>query len=208
MSAVGKRVLRGLPGLAATSPAFKIELCAVAERLGVDADWLATIIGFETQWTWSPYIKNARGSGAIGLIQFMGDTAKRLGTTTAALGQMTAVEQLAYVEKYFRGRTKNIRRFEDLYLLVLWPVGVGTSDDHLMWEQDSPDTGKAYAQNVGFDRQKRGYITTGDVVATIRAAWNRAIGTVPVPIAVVGSGIAVWFLLVASAGWFLYRSQV
>lgn len=44
---------------------------------------------------------NAPGSGAIGLIQFMPSTAKGLGTSTSALKQMTAVDQLAYVEKYF-----------------------------------------------------------------------------------------------------------
>ncbi len=208
MSAVGKRVLRALPGLAATSGAFKRELCAVAERLGVDADWLATVIGFETQWTWSPLIKNAAGSGATGLIQFMPSTAHTLGTSTDALAKMTAVEQLAWVEKYFRGRTKGVRRLEDLYLLVLYPVAVGSSDTHVLFEMDSPETGKAYDQNKGFDRAKKGYVTTGDVVATIRSAWARALGTIDVPALVVGSGIAAWFLLVAGAGWFLYRSQV
>lgn len=208
MSAVGKRVLRALPGLAQTSAAFKRELCAVADRLGVDADWLATVIGFETQWTWSPSVKNAAGSGATGLIQFMGDTARNLGTTTTALAKMGAVEQLAYVEKYFRGRTKGVRRLEDLYLLVLYPVAVGSSDTHVLFEMDSPTTGKAYDQNKGFDRAKKGYVTTADVVSTIRSAWARALGTVDVPAVVVGGGIAAWFLLVAGAGWFLYRSQV
>jgi hypothetical protein len=55
-------------------------------------------MAFETGETFSPSIKN-KASGATGLIQFMRSTAKGSGTTTAALAEMTAVDQLDFVEK-------------------------------------------------------------------------------------------------------------
>lgn len=41
-------------------------------------------------------------SGATGLIQFMPATAQGMGTTTAALAAMSAVQQLDYVQRYFK----------------------------------------------------------------------------------------------------------
>lgn len=38
-------------------------------------------MAFESGETFSPSIKNAAGSGAVGLIQFMPSTAKALGTS-------------------------------------------------------------------------------------------------------------------------------
>ena len=63
------------------------------------------------------------GSGATGLIQFMPDTAKGLGTsTTEALSQMTRSEQLKYVDKYFEGTLNKGASLSDVYMSVLLPA--------------------------------------------------------------------------------------
>lgn len=61
---------------------------------------LLSVIDYETGGTFSPSKRNPVSSGT-GLIQFMGYTAKELGTTTEKLAKMTQLEQLEYVEKYF-----------------------------------------------------------------------------------------------------------
>ncbi|AXB30838.1 hypothetical protein DSB67_04295 [Vibrio campbellii] len=79
---------------AKVSPEFKHKVLLVCKELGINPDFLMACMAFETGETFSPKIKNAAGSGATGLIQFMPATAKGLGTTTEKLAQMTAVKQL------------------------------------------------------------------------------------------------------------------
>lgn len=204
MSAVGA-TLRKLKNLVEkTTPEFRSALCDVADRLGIDPNWLATVIAFETGYTWSPSVRNKQ-SGATGLIQFLPSTAAGLGTTVDELARMTAVQQLYWVEKYFKGRTSKVHRLEDLYLLVLYPVAVGTPDDHVVFSSPS----KAYVQNASFDTGKKGFVTTADVTKTIRNVHASASGTVAVDPVKPGGGrgpaLAGLCLAVAGAGWFLYR---
>lgn len=77
------------------------EIVRVSGRLGIPhAAMLANVIAVETGGTFSPSVSHS-GSGAVGLIQFVPSTASELGTTTAALGRMGAIEQMRYVESYF-----------------------------------------------------------------------------------------------------------
>src|SRR3990167_3056635 len=80
---------------------FLEQVLVDCEFLKVKADDYTSCMAFETNRTFDPGQCNAAGSGAIGLIQFMPSTAHLLGTTTEQLAQMTAVEQLAYVRRYF-----------------------------------------------------------------------------------------------------------
>ena len=73
---------------------FRAKVRSVAAQLKINPDWLMAIMAFETGGTFSPSVQNAAGSSATGLIQFTSATAVGLGTTTAALARMTAVEQL------------------------------------------------------------------------------------------------------------------
>ena len=81
-------------------PGFKDALNTVASNLGVDPNHLLQIMKRESNI--DPHRVNPNG-GATGLIQFVPRTARNLGTTTHELGRMTAVQQLAYVEKYYKG---------------------------------------------------------------------------------------------------------
>lgn len=76
-----------------------VEMC---NRLGVDPKALAPIMTIESGF--NPAAKNPRG-GASGLNQIMPDVAKGLGMSPEEFAQytsLTGVEQLYWVEKYFR----------------------------------------------------------------------------------------------------------
>jgi hypothetical protein len=132
--------------------------------------WLMGCIAFESGETFSPAIKNAAGSGATGLIQFMPATARDLGTTTDVLAKMTAVQQLDYVEKYFRPYYKRINSLSDMYMAILLPKYVGQPDDAVLFSG-----GTAYRQNAGLDANKDGKITKAEASAKVRAKWEKGL---------------------------------
>lgn len=121
-------------------------------------DELANII--ENESGWEPGAVNAM-SGATGLIQFMPQTAKNLGTTVAALRTMSRGEQAPFVAKYFAA-FHGIDKPGDLYTATFFPAAVGQPDDYVIatkdglmkqvWEQNplfrSPNDGPIVAGNV------------------------------------------------------------
>lgn len=142
---------------------FRVKVREIADRLGFDPNWLMAIMAFETGRTFSPSQPNNAGGSAIGLIQFMPSTAKGLGTSSAKLARMTAVDQLDYVEKYFQPYKSRINNLGDCYLAVLWPAGIGQSDSWKMWTLGQ----REYNANRGLDVGVKGYITRGDAVARV-----------------------------------------
>ena len=80
-------------------------------------------------------MKNAAGSGAVGLIQFMPSTAKSLGTTTDALSQLTAEAQLDFVQKYFQPKQGRLLSIEDTYMAILYPAAIGQPPDHALFSK-------------------------------------------------------------------------
>ena len=103
-------------------------------------------------------------SGATGLIQFMPDTARRLGTTTEALRNMDGVQQLDYVYKYFKMTGVGHGDLGDLYMAVFMPKYVGYPPETVLGANGAAGfSGKVYAQNKGLDRNKDGTITVADV---------------------------------------------
>ena len=146
-------------------------LIAAANYIQIDPDWLATAISFETGGTFSPSVKNKAGSGATGLIQFMPSTARSLGTTTDALAKMSFKAQLEYVKKYFEPMKGKLHSLDDVYLYIFSPKGIGRPHDFVMYS--SPEA--AYTQNIGFDRDGKGYITKGDVTMSIESLLNQAL---------------------------------
>ena len=92
----------------------KLDIIAKNNEFSVD-DLLSVI---EKESGFDHTAKNPNSS-ATGLIQFMADTAKGLGTTTDALGSMTVLDQLDYVDKYFQ---KNHKKGTHPYQTVALPV--------------------------------------------------------------------------------------
>lgn len=87
--------------------AFRTKLLSVSRELSIDSNYIMACIALETGKTFRIDIKNP-GSSATGLIQFMKGTAEELGTATAQLRKMDRVEQMAYVEKYFKMQANNV----------------------------------------------------------------------------------------------------
>jgi hypothetical protein len=107
--------------------AFVSRVKDMSNRLGGSLyDYLAAM-DFESAHTMRPDITNSLGY--VGLIQFGSQAASDLGTSTAALKSMTRLQQLEYVEKYFKMWMKRlgiqrITNFTDLYLIIFYPDGI------------------------------------------------------------------------------------
>ncbi|HWS55534.1 MAG TPA: penicillin-insensitive murein endopeptidase [Pyrinomonadaceae bacterium] len=163
-------VLVNVIGIENVTQDFKDKVMQVAERLGMNPNYLMAVMSFETGGKFSPGVKSLSGSGATGLIQFMPATAKALGTTTAALAQMTAEEQLDYVEKYLRPYRNRMKTVEDAYMAVLYPAAIGKGADHVLFRKGT----KVYQQNAGLDINRDGVITVGEAAAKVRARLGAA----------------------------------
>lgn len=164
---------------ARVSRAFRDRVRWIADDLGLPvatgADDLMACMAWESGETFSASVKNAAGSGATGLIQFMPKTAVALGTTVQALAAMTAEDQLNYVYKYFRPFKGRLRNLGDLYMAILWPPGVGKPDSHVLWERGARPT--TYRQNAGLDVNRDAEITRGECLGKILE--RRAKGLLP-----------------------------
>ena len=127
------------------------EIVAMSGRLGIpDPGWLANLMNFETGGTFSPQIINRgckRRSAkagtdpldkcATGLIQFMPATAKGLGTSNHELYNMSAHEQLKYVEEYFAKkvrRGKTLHDPTDIYMAVFFPAAMSKGPNFSMYD--------------------------------------------------------------------------
>ena len=101
--------------------AFIKKVKEVSTRLGINPNWLMLVMYMESNI-------NHRAintiSGATGLIQFMPFVAIQMGTTTEGLLNMSNVEQLDYVERYFKKYAKYISGFTDLYLVTFYPAAL------------------------------------------------------------------------------------
>lgn len=148
-------------------PDFNKKVEKIASSLGVDSKDLIAI--FKQESGVNPAAVNPM-SGATGLIQFMPDTAKRLGTSTQELKQMSAVDQLDYVYRYFKmvGVQPGMK-LGDLYMAVFMPKYVGAPDDTALGINGATGfSGKVYAQNKGLDKNRDGVITVADVKQSVQ----------------------------------------
>ena len=150
-----------------------ISPCASSFSYEGAASDLMTCMAFESGGTFSADIKNAAGSGAVGLIQFMPSTAIDLGTSTYALAQMSPEDQLTYIQKYFRPYFSRIHSLSDMYMAILMPKYVAATDETVVFF----DGTIAYKQNLGLDSNKDGQVTKGEICARLFA--KRSEGLTP-----------------------------
>lgn len=156
---------------AKVSTAFKEKVLEISLFLDVSPDYLMACIAFETGETFSASIKNAAGSGAVGLIQFMPSTAKGLGTSVDALGRMSAVAQLDYVKRYFTHYKGRLKTLEDVYMAILYPAAVGKSSSHVLFQEGK----KSYSQNKGFDANSDGKITLKEISQKVKEKYEKGL---------------------------------
>ena len=156
------------------SPEFRSKAVYIAKDLGIHPDWLMACMAFETGRTFDPAIKNAAGSGAVGLIQFMPATARGLGTTTEELAVMDALEQLNYVAFYFKRWAGKLHSLEDVYMAILWPAAVG-KEHYVLFDRNDPNHPKRFIQNAGLDFNKDGLITKAEATAKVLAMLEQGL---------------------------------
>jgi hypothetical protein len=134
-------------------------------------------MAFESGESFKSDVKNAAGSGAVGLIQFMPSTAKGLGTTTEKLAAMSNVDQLDYVKKYFQAYSaKKLLTIEDMYMAILYPKAIGQGNDYVLFEKGTgKKPTKAYSQNSGLDTDNDGKITVQEAAAKVRAKLKKGL---------------------------------
>lgn len=152
----------------------RVRRMAIDLRMPSDGpNWLMACMAWESAETFSPSIKNAAGSGATGLIQFMPATARGLGTTTDHLADLTAEQQLEFVHRYFLPYKGKLSLLSDVYMAILWPAAIGKSDTSVLWSAATrPMT---YRQNAGLDWNKDLEITKGEAAAKVMVKLTKGL---------------------------------
>lgn len=168
-----------VPGIGRVDQIFLQTLATIADRHGWDIDGIAGVISHESGF--NPAAKNPQpGQTATGLIQFTESTARSLGTSTAALRTMTAVQQLPYVESFFAKTLHPIPQNPSDYILATYGRSdlIGQSDATVIDRADSPDPREAqrYRVNSALDKAKKGFITVGDLRSSLRSVLAAAGG--------------------------------
>lgn len=158
---------------AKVSPLFRERVWWIADNLKLNPDDLMACMAWESGESFSPSIKNAAGSGATGLIQFMPSTATSLGTSTAKLAAMTAEDQLNYVYKYFLPYKGRLNNLGDIYMAILWPKGVGQPDSYVLWDAGKMPT--TFRQNAGLDINKDRKVTRAECLAKIKQKLQKGL---------------------------------
>lgn len=157
------------------SPIFRARVIDIASKLRVDPSWLMACMAFETGESFSPSIRNAAGSGAVGLIQFMPSTCAALGTSVEQIAALSAEDQLAYVEKYFKPWARKMADLADVYAVILWPSMIGKLPDSVIFDKADPKRPALYAQNKGLDFNKDGKITKAEIVSKVQAKLDKGL---------------------------------
>lgn len=146
-------------------PEFLAKVKQIANRLNCNYRDLLGLMNSESGINSKAYNPNG---GATGLIQIMPNTAKSLGTTTAALKNMTPLQQLDYVEKYLSnakasaGFSSNAKLSAgDLYALTFLPARAKK-------ETLTHSGENYYEQNTGLDLNKDGKITKSELEQRIK----------------------------------------
>ncbi len=145
---------------------FLKRLKEVAKEINCNYKDLLAVLNSESSL--NPKAVNKQ-SGAAGLLQFMPSTAKDLGTSTEEILNMSPIEQLDYVEKYFK-KHKKIGGFkeneklkaEDLYALTFLPARA--KRDIL-----TDISEKYYKPNKGLDINNDGKITKNDLAVRMES---------------------------------------
>lgn len=138
--------------------AFLNKVVSISNQLGINPNWLMFVMYWESGL--NPAIRN-KYSGATGLIQFMPATATALGTSVSALANMSNVEQLDYVHKYYRPYAGRMNNLYDVYLVTFFPAALGKADNWVL--QTSSLSPRIIAeQNPAIDLNKDKQITVGE----------------------------------------------
>ena len=164
-------------GIEKTTPAFRRKVIAISRQIGTHPRYLMGLMAWETGFTFNSSTQRPGGPDT-GLIQFLPFRAKQLGTTTAKLVKMSAIDQLDYVKGYFLMIRQNYKKhcgscdlsnFKDLYMAGLQPTAIGKPLNHVLFSK----TSKNWKHFKVFDTTADGKVTIGEVIAKIEATTFR-----------------------------------
>ncbi|MGB1205885.1 MAG: transglycosylase SLT domain-containing protein [Chitinophagales bacterium] len=151
--------------------AFEQKVREISEKLAVPPEWLMAVMHSESRFDAS--VKNIKGSGATGLIQFMPTTAKDFDITVEKLRNMNHIEQLDFVYKYLNLMRKKYQEYENLtqlYLAILYPKAIPEGFCYTMYAKPSV----AYKMNAGLDKDKDGRVTVQDIDTHLKRIYPTA----------------------------------
>lgn len=154
---------------AKVSPLFRQRVIDISATLRCDPSYLMACMAFETGRTFRADIRNAAGSGATGLIQFMPSTAVDLGTTVDQLASLPPEEQLFFVYKYLKPYTGRLLTLADLYMAILMPSAIGNPEDSPIITDNRR---REYVQNKGLDLNQDGNITKAEAASLVQRQYE------------------------------------
>jgi murein DD-endopeptidase MepM/ murein hydrolase activator NlpD len=106
---------------------FRLALHRESANMGIPAQWLADVMGYETAGTFASDKYNYGGSGAVGIIQFMPATLAAYGYTPEQFAGFTNVQQLSVAVQYLEDvrREAGLERWRSPYdvLMAVWGGG-------------------------------------------------------------------------------------
>jgi hypothetical protein len=140
--------------------AFEAKVREISAMLEVPPEWLMAVMYSESKFDAS--VKNYKGSGATGLIQFMPAAASEMKVSLQRLERMDPVHQLEYVYLYLqtvRDRYGDFNSLTELYLGILYPKAIGQDYCYSLYAHPT----KSYQQNAGLDENKDRHVTVSDI---------------------------------------------
>ncbi|MEO0900061.1 MAG: transglycosylase SLT domain-containing protein [Bacteroidota bacterium] len=150
---------------------FEGKVREVAKRLGIPPEWLMAVMYSESKF--DAAVRNFKGSGATGLIQFMPATASEMGASLSQIGSTDHVQQMEYVYQYLqtvRERYGNYKSLTDLYLGILYPKAINQDPCYTLYARPS----KSYKQNSGLDENKDGRVSVSDIDKRMQRKFPQA----------------------------------
>ena len=151
--------------------AFEKKVREISRMLNVAPEWLMAVMYSESKF--DAGVKNYKGSGATGLIQFMPMTASEMGVSLDRLGRMDHLQQLEYVYMYLqtvRDRYGNFDGLTELYLAILYPKAINQEYCYTLYASPS----KKYKQNSGLDENKDARVTVSDIDKRMQRLYPQA----------------------------------
>ena len=186
--------LLAVRGIENTTASFREQLVAGALAHGLNPNYIAAVIAFESGF--NPKAMNPDG-GALGLIQWrksiFPSTAKRAGMNVSweNLPKMSAEAQLPLVFAYYADKPiGDASTASDYYLTVFLPIGVNKPLNYLLGQKGSTAThpggltlGTVYEKNKALDKNPAdGTITVAKAAAPVLSILSAARGRAPIPV--------------------------
>ncbi|HVJ19390.1 MAG TPA: transglycosylase SLT domain-containing protein [Polyangiaceae bacterium] len=174
-------------------------------ELGVDPNAVLAVLKHESNF--KPDAANWQTSDgkrhlvAAGLLQWIGETARRYGTTMEKILQMSSAEQVPLILRYWQDMAKTFPSRkgrwtpEQALRATFYPASVGKDGGYVIGDKNAQPTDESeaakkkarksrliYQQNAGLDRNKDDKVTASDVDEDAKRVYLAAKQRPPIPI--------------------------